>query len=337
MRAALSLRCGCVAQTRRLRFIPPYSPGTLAPVVMRHCGRFGTVSKTVDGRKVVRGSNPSPSATDRNFRRLLVFCASGDRSAGGALASTNVSERPLCGKFIPPPFPRDRWRLHEQPAAAERLHERDRRRSRPGTSLPLVPRLAPPTLAIVAARLQRTAKRRLRLGPRLRIDSRPQGCRFDSYTAHRDRRESPATAGFLMPAPRLSVRRTAGGSTPRSTERARCVLDSLPPAVRAEARTRQPAPSRRRGETGGLESLWATPVRRPCECPNHAKARARRECCNHAAAEVAIAVPAQMAIASTSGWLVLQMRRSRCGVAKPAPPSAAAELGAVAARRLPSW
>jgi hypothetical protein len=250
MRAALSLRCGCVAQTRRLRFIPPYSPGTLAPVVMRHCGRFGTVSKTVDGRKVVRGSNPSPSATDRNFRRLLVFCASGDRSAGGALASTNVSERPLCGTFIPPPFPRDRWRLHEQPAAAERLHERDRRRSRPGTSLPLVPRLAPPTLAIVAARLQRTAKRRLRLGPRLRIDSRPQGCRFDSYTAHRDRRESPATAGFLMPAPRLSVRRTAGGSTPRSTERARCVLDSLPPAVRAEARTRQPAPSRRPRRNG---------------------------------------------------------------------------------------
>src|SRR5688572_6563219 len=41
---------------------PLYSPGTQAPVVMRHCGRFSTVSKTVVGLWSTEGSNPSPSA-----------------------------------------------------------------------------------------------------------------------------------------------------------------------------------------------------------------------------------------------------------------------------------
>jgi hypothetical protein len=39
---------------------PLYSPGTLAPVVMRHCGRFGTVSKTVVGLTVDRGFESLP-------------------------------------------------------------------------------------------------------------------------------------------------------------------------------------------------------------------------------------------------------------------------------------
>jgi hypothetical protein len=41
---------------------PLYSPGTLAPDVMRHCGRFAAVSKTVVGLWSTEGSNPSPSA-----------------------------------------------------------------------------------------------------------------------------------------------------------------------------------------------------------------------------------------------------------------------------------
>src|SRR6266545_1916156 len=39
---------------------PLHSPGTQAPVVMRHCGRFGAVSKTVVGRKVHRGFESLP-------------------------------------------------------------------------------------------------------------------------------------------------------------------------------------------------------------------------------------------------------------------------------------
>jgi hypothetical protein len=39
---------------------PLYSPGTLAPVVMRDCGRFGTVSKTVVRASVPRVRIPPP-------------------------------------------------------------------------------------------------------------------------------------------------------------------------------------------------------------------------------------------------------------------------------------
>jgi hypothetical protein len=39
---------------------PLHSPGTQAPVLMRRSGRFGAVSKTVDGRKVVRGFESLP-------------------------------------------------------------------------------------------------------------------------------------------------------------------------------------------------------------------------------------------------------------------------------------
>src|SRR5215217_3204002 len=39
---------------------PLYSPATRTPVVMWRCGRFNAVSKTVDGRKVVRGFESLP-------------------------------------------------------------------------------------------------------------------------------------------------------------------------------------------------------------------------------------------------------------------------------------
>jgi hypothetical protein len=39
---------------------PLYSPGTQTPVVMRHCGRFGAVSKTVVGLTVHRGFESLP-------------------------------------------------------------------------------------------------------------------------------------------------------------------------------------------------------------------------------------------------------------------------------------
>jgi hypothetical protein len=39
---------------------PLHSPAMLIPVVMRDCGGFGAVSKTVDGRKVVRGFESLP-------------------------------------------------------------------------------------------------------------------------------------------------------------------------------------------------------------------------------------------------------------------------------------
>jgi hypothetical protein len=52
-------RCG-VAQVAAEIHSPLYSPGTQAPVVMRHCGRFGAVSKTVVGLTVHRGFESLP-------------------------------------------------------------------------------------------------------------------------------------------------------------------------------------------------------------------------------------------------------------------------------------
>jgi hypothetical protein len=87
MRAAQSRRCGCVPLTRRLGFIPPwihsplYSPGTLAPAVMRHCGRFGTGSKTVvppfGGSS---GWNPTPPLKPRSAISCQ-SCVHGERAA----------------------------------------------------------------------------------------------------------------------------------------------------------------------------------------------------------------------------------------------------------------
>jgi hypothetical protein len=51
---------------------PLYSSGTQTPVVMRHCGRFGTVSKTVDGGNVVR-----------EFESLPLRLSGGRERAGG--------------------------------------------------------------------------------------------------------------------------------------------------------------------------------------------------------------------------------------------------------------
>jgi hypothetical protein len=54
---------------------PLHSPGTQAPVVMRHSGRFGAVSKTVDGGNVVRGFESLPlrlKASDRAEAGVLV-------------------------------------------------------------------------------------------------------------------------------------------------------------------------------------------------------------------------------------------------------------------------
>jgi hypothetical protein len=61
MRAALS-RSGAEGRATAAAEIhsPLHSPAMLIPVVMRDCGGFGAVSKTVDGRKVVRGFESLP-------------------------------------------------------------------------------------------------------------------------------------------------------------------------------------------------------------------------------------------------------------------------------------
>jgi hypothetical protein len=48
---------------------PLHSPGILIPVVMRDCGGFDAVSKTVVGLWSTEGSNPSPSTTGIAYNR----------------------------------------------------------------------------------------------------------------------------------------------------------------------------------------------------------------------------------------------------------------------------
>jgi hypothetical protein len=48
---------------------PLHSPGTQAPGVMRHCGRFGAVSKIAGAPGSLEGSNPSPSVCPGNDGR----------------------------------------------------------------------------------------------------------------------------------------------------------------------------------------------------------------------------------------------------------------------------
>jgi hypothetical protein len=61
MRAALSHSAADGSYGRRDEIHSPlYSPGTKTPVAVRHCGRFGAVSKTVVGLSVHRGFESLP-------------------------------------------------------------------------------------------------------------------------------------------------------------------------------------------------------------------------------------------------------------------------------------
>src|SRR5918999_1363665 len=81
MRAALSRSLPIGSPSPRAEIHSPlYSPGTQTPVVMRHCGRFGAVSKTVVGLTVHRGFESLPlrfracSSVDlQEIRRLTTY------------------------------------------------------------------------------------------------------------------------------------------------------------------------------------------------------------------------------------------------------------------------